>query len=232
MSDFHSKNELTVKNNKTLRTKEAISEELMDKLYDQVLIDRFGTALKENMGKDYKNFLEKKYEILEREFSRINKNSDDIIDFEELKAFVNSYKQETGTKLPDGYCKKLFNLIDLNHDQTITIQEFIFSYMLLEERLKLKKVKLTKLIEELEDAKSKQEQRYRENQDEELNQNGVSTKAYLDMILLEARELKPMDFNGKSDPYCIMTINETEQKQKSGYKPNTLNPVWNEKFSL
>lgn len=234
MSENVSQSELTVNNqvkNKTFKSKKSISDDLMEKLYDETLIKRFGTALKENMGKDYKEFLEKKFLILEKEFARINKNSDDIIDYEELRDFVNSYQSETGRVLPENYCKQLFDLIDLNHDKTITIQEFIFSYMLLEEKLKLKKLKLTKLVDELEDVKEKLEVRYKENENEEINKYGVSTIANLDITLLEARELKPMDFNGKSDPYCVMTLND-KQRVISSYKPNTLNPVWNEKYNL
>eukprot|EP00340_Litonotus_pictus_P008916 CAMPEP_0170517468 /NCGR_PEP_ID=MMETSP0209-20121228/3448_1 /TAXON_ID=665100 ORGANISM="Litonotus pictus, Strain P1" /NCGR_SAMPLE_ID=MMETSP0209 /ASSEMBLY_ACC=CAM_ASM_000301 /LENGTH=498 /DNA_ID=CAMNT_0010802723 /DNA_START=134 /DNA_END=1630 /DNA_ORIENTATION=+ len=183
------------------------------------------------MGREYKEFLEKKYVILEKEFRRINKDSNDFIDMSELSDFIHSYESETGKRLPEDYCKKLFYLIDLNHDETITIQEFIFSYMLLEEKLKLKKIKLTKLLEEIENQSEKTLKERNKFTNEELTNRGVSVEANLNIVILEARELKPMDFNGKSDPYCVMTING-KQKSKTTYKPATLEPVWNEEFNF
>jgi len=208
-----------------------ISDKLLSKLYDENLIRRYGTSLNINMGREYKAFLEKKYKILEKEFQRINKDSNEIIDMDELSGFIRTYEKETGKVLPEDYCAKLFDLIDLDHDKEITIQEFIFSYMLLEERLKLKKIKLSKLLEEIEQSSEKTKYERNKNKDEELNNNGVSLESNLNLVLLEARDLKPMDFNGKSDPYCIMTVNG-KQKQQSTYKPETLEPVWNEEFNL
>lgn len=216
---------------KSFKTQKTLTEELFNKLYDDALIKRYGTSLNVNMGREYKEFLEKKYEVLEKEFSRINKDSNDYIDISELTEFVNSYKRETGKSLPDDYCNKLFKLIDLDEDKNITIQEFIFSYMLLEERLKLKKIKLEKTLEEVNKAVDRSLTERNKFAKEELNKNGVATDATLNVILLEARELRPMDFNGKSDPYCVFSINGA-QKQKSTYKPNQLDPVWNEEFNL
>lgn len=215
----------------SFKTQKSLSEDLFNKLYDEALIKRYGTSLNVNMGREYQEFLERKYEVLEKEFSRINKDANDYIDMSELTEFVNSYKRETGKTLPEDYCQKLFKLIDLNEDKNITIQEFIFSYMLLEERLKLKKIKLEKTLEEINNAAEKALKERNKFANEELNKNGVSTDANLNVILLEARELKPMDFNGKSDPYCVLSI-AGAQKQKSTYKPNQLDPVWNEEFNL
>jgi len=183
------------------------------------------------MGSVYQDFLEKKYTVLEAEFSRINKDGNDYIDKKELAEFVHSYESETNQPLPDTYCEKLFKLIDLNHDNNITIQEFIISYMLIEERLKLKKIKLTKTLKEIELYAEKSLKDRDKHKSEQLNEHGVASDATLNLVLLEARELKPMDFNGKSDPYCVFTLNG-QQKQKSTYKPNTLDPVWNEQFNL
>jgi hypothetical protein len=215
----------------TPEDRKELADKLISQLYDDNLIRRYGTSLNINMGNEYKQFLEKKYVMLEKEFQRINKDGNSNIDMEELTGFVHSYEQETGKSLPDGYCEQLFNLIDLDHNKEITIQEFIFSYMLLEEKLKLKKIKLAKLLEEIEQSCEKTQYERNKNSEEELNKNGVSYDANLSVVLLEARELQPMDFNGKSDPYCIMTVNG-KQQQKSTYKPTTLEPVWNEEFNL
>ena len=40
-----------------------------------------------------------------------------------------------------------------------------------------------------------------------------------------------MDFNGKSDPYCVFYVNGVKE-DTSTVKENTLDPVWNEEFNL
>lgn len=121
-------------------------------------------------------------------------------------------------------------LIDLNNDESVSIKEFVFNYLLLEEKLKLKRLKLEKLLEEIEENSSKIVQKCNEHKNEELNENGIAHDANLNILLLEARELKPLDYDGTSDPYCIFSMGD--QEVKSSYKESTLNPVWNEEFDL
>ena len=52
----------------------------------------------------------------------------------------------------------------------------------------------------------------------------------LHVHLLRANGLKAMDRNGKSDPYVKLEL--AGQKHRSKVKQRTLNPEWNEKFSL
>lgn len=208
-----------------------IATKIMSKLLDKKFINRWGTSVKENITHDYEERLNKKYEILKEEFRRINKDENDYIDIEELRYFLKTYEDETGKTLPDKYCEKLFYLIDVNHDDKITIQEFVSSYMLLEERLKLKRLRLRKLMEEVDISIQETLEKREKHLGEKLNAFGVVNDAIVNLDIMEARDLRPMDFNGKSDPYCIITING-KHKQVSTYKPNTLNPIWNETFLL
>lgn len=207
-----------------------ISEDIIKKLYDDKLVRRYGTSLSVNMGQNYKEYLEKKYVSLEKEFKSIDKDSNDSIDIEELKKFCDKYQNETGITLPNNYFRKLMELIDLNNDESVSIKEFVFNYLLLEEKLKLKRLKLEKLLEEIEENSSKIVQKCNEHKNEELNENGIAHDANLNILLLEARELKPLDYDGTSDPYCIFSMGD--QEVKSSYKESTLNPVWNEEFDL
>jgi Ca2+-dependent lipid-binding protein len=52
----------------------------------------------------------------------------------------------------------------------------------------------------------------------------------LTVHLIEARNLVPQDMSGTSDPYCILRIEDQEIKSK--IQPNTLEPLWNEQFTL
>ena len=49
----------------------------------------------------------------------------------------------------------------------------------------------------------------------------------MEISILRARDLVPMDMNGFSDPYCELKVNN-ECKYKSSVKKKTLNPIWEE----
>jgi len=59
---------------------------------------------------------------------------------------------------------------------------------------------------------------------------GIAKGATLYVKLLEAKDLKPMDFDGTSDPYVIFELNG--KKLISSYKEETLEPIWNEEFTF
>lgn len=104
------------------------------------------------------------------------------------------------------------------------------AYMLLEERLRLKNIKLKKLEEDLLFTKDKYLKGMNDNREEKFNENGVSTTSTLNVQVLEAKDLKPMNLDGYCDSYVRLTLNN--QKVLTSYKPATLNPIWNEEFSL
>jgi Ca2+-dependent lipid-binding protein len=52
----------------------------------------------------------------------------------------------------------------------------------------------------------------------------------LTVHVVEARDLKPMDIDGTSDPYAILQVED--QKIETSVKSGTLSPVWNESFTF
>lgn len=60
----------------------------------------------------------------------------------------------------------------------------------------------------------------------------------LNVELLQGKQLTAADLNGKSDPYCVLNLQNVDTKDQ--YKPyhrssvqkKTLSPVWNEKFEF
>lgn len=52
----------------------------------------------------------------------------------------------------------------------------------------------------------------------------------LTVHVVEARDLRPMDMSGSSDPYVLLDIED--QLVQSNYRKSTLNPVWNESFTF
>jgi hypothetical protein len=104
------------------------------------------------------------------------------------------------------------------------------NYIQLEESIKIKKIKYSKLQAELELQMNKEKKGVMDNNGEILNHNGISKEASLNLILLEARNLPSANFQGLSDPFVVLSLEG--QKSKSAYKSNTLDPVWNENFNF
>ena len=52
----------------------------------------------------------------------------------------------------------------------------------------------------------------------------------LTVHVVEARDLKPMDMDGTSDPFVVLKIEN--QQIETNYKKSTLAPVWNESFTF
>ena len=55
-------------------------------------------------------------------------------------------------------------------------------------------------------------------------------ESFLTVHCVEARDLKPLDVDGTSDPYVILQIED--QRIETTFKKSTLNPVWNESFTF
>jgi hypothetical protein len=109
-------------------------------------------------------------------------------------------------------------------------QEFILSYMVIEEKLRHKQIHLKQVIDEFILTKQKAEKFRQENMDEKLNDFGISKTAELHVSILEALNIKPMSFSGQISPYALLIFDGKEQS--SLYKEDTNNPVWNEDFQL
>ena len=52
----------------------------------------------------------------------------------------------------------------------------------------------------------------------------------LTVHVVEARDLKPLDYDQTSDPYVILTIEN--QRIQTNFKKATITPVWNESFTF
>jgi len=104
------------------------------------------------------------------------------------------------------------------------------NYIKLEESIRIKKIKYSKLKAELELQLIKEKKGMLDNNGEIFNHNGISREATLNINLLEAQNLPSWNFQGLSDPFVVFSLEA--QKSKSAYKSNTLDPVWNENFNF
>ncbi|XP_031101963.1 synaptotagmin-4-like [Ipomoea triloba] len=57
-------------------------------------------------------------------------------------------------------------------------------------------------------------------------------RGVLTVTVISAEELPATDLTGKSDPFVVVTMKKSDQKNKTRVLNNTLNPVWNQTFDI
>lgn len=67
----------------------------------------------------------------------------------------------------------------------------------------------------------------------EVARNKEAPEIRLNVEIIEAKDLEPKDSNGLSDPFVTMYIaSNPNHRYNTSVKAATLNPVWEEHFSL
>lgn len=121
---------------------------------------------------------------------------------EEIVGFLN---RQTNGKVDTSLAEQIFNELDDDGSGHINLNEFIGNYfekqrevkeliISLEEQVKIYSQNREKILAKLKEQKQK----------ERLNSYGLDDDAALSIRVVEARDLMPMDYTGKSDPYCIL----------------------------
>ena len=73
---------------------------------------------------------------------------------------------------------KIFKLLGKDPNETLTVEEFIESYVYYEEQLKIKLIKIEKFLDDLtEDKKNLEERKKEAEQNEYPKQNGLTNKS-------------------------------------------------------
>ncbi|XP_019173748.1 PREDICTED: synaptotagmin-4-like [Ipomoea nil] len=57
-------------------------------------------------------------------------------------------------------------------------------------------------------------------------------RGVLTVTVISAEELPATDISGKSDPFVVITMKKSDQRNKTRVLNNTLNPVWNQTFDI
>lgn len=60
----------------------------------------------------------------------------------------------------------------------------------------------------------------------------IIIRGVVSVTVISAEGLPATDFMGKSDPFVILTMKKSEQKNKTRVLNDTLNPVWNQTFDF
>ncbi len=126
---------------------------------------------------------------------------------------------------------KIFKLLGKDPNETLTVEEFIESYVYYEEQLKIKLIKIEKFLDDLtEDKKNLEERKKEAEKNEYPKQNGLTNKSNIYITIIEGKDLDDGGIMGECNPY--VQIEFQGNTQKSLVKKNTYNPAWNENFKF
>ena len=118
--------------------------------------------------------------------------------------------------------------MDKNKDNELRLEEFIESYIFLEEKIKTKKIKVEKMIEDIDLDLEKYKKNLSKHQNEVPICNGLTNESTLYVTVFEAKDLVPTGVLGSCDPFVSLTFED--QKEKTQLRRGTLKPAWNEEF--
>ena len=126
---------------------------------------------------------------------------------------------------------KIFKILGKDPNETLTVEEFIETYVYYEEQLKIKIIKIEKFLDDLTEEKKNYEERKKEAEMNEFEKNnGLTNKSNLYVTIIEGKDLDDGGVMGQCNPY--VQIDFQGNTQKSLVKKSTFNPAWNENFKF
>ena len=185
-----------------------------------------GTEIELNMSRDFQKTIESKFVQLKQEFDLIDVNKDSYLSLNELYNFFK--KKNPSVKRED--IQSLFELSDRDKNLKISLNEFVYIYILLEEKLKLQKENLIRLKNDLIRKLEKYQDKLREYENEEFLPSGISKQ---NELTIRIKEVKNLQKTRKSKLILSLykksgeIIDEKETQSKYG-----LNPKFDEVFTF
>ena len=209
---------------------DAIIKELTKKIKDDNFIIHFGTSIEMSMGHQYEEKLKAEYIKLTKQLQKYSL-SNDILDEHGLKNFLENLAKENNynTFITDKHLNSVYQLLDLNNED-VSIQDFVTAYLLIQEKLNLKRIKNEKAIESCENTKTSILKEIENHKNEKLNKNGVSDKSSFKIKIVSA-SLNSEYFGFQLSSYAYLGI-ENNKEYNTNLKENTNDPIWNETFEF
>ena len=121
-------------------------------------------------------------------------------------------------------------LLNKNPNEEITVDEFVQSYLLLEEKIKINNTKYEKAQDELTEEISRNREGLQKMEDEIVLDNGLTDKSKLFVTVIEAKDLISDSLISDSSP--SVTLSFQDDIQETNIKKNTTNPTWYESFKF
>ena len=167
--------------------------------------------------------------LLKTALLKYDKNLDDRLDIDELQDFLDS-NMKNGKKFDHELTKKIFSLIDLNHDEKISCEEFIKTYLMLDEEITNHSREINIKYNQEKANNDRLLKLMMENKNEVLNSDGIGPNAKITIdindIIIPKEDL--IDYQAIS----IKCIFVDKFKQTRTLKKFDSNMSWNEKFEL
>ena len=208
--------------------KQKVSELIkeLNKDIDSEELRKAGTELELNMSRDYQLTLEARFNELKNEFNSLNNNSNALLSIDDLYNFFSQKNQ--GVLKED--IQSLFELTERNRNLKVSINEFIYMYILLEEKIKLKKDSLNQVKNKLSRKLENSHEKLKEFEAEEYNSQGISKQNELSIKIIQIKNLQGI-YKCKIILYLMNKsgeiLDEKETQSKHG-----MNPIFNEIFSF
>ena len=126
--------------------------------------------------------------------------------------------------------EKVFSLLGKDPSQPLTIEEFVESYVLYEEQLKIKIKKIEKYLDHLTNQKKSFEEMktQAENSEQDIG-NGLTNKSNLYITIFEAKDLNAGCITFECNPFVQITFQNNIQR--TSIKKDS-NPIWDENFKF
>jgi hypothetical protein len=214
-----------IKHKTTLQAVSSIEKESED----QNLKARYGTSVEEYMSREHKKELRQEINNLRNEFKFMNKTKNSYITPEELIEFLKS--KDSSKNYDQDFVYKVYELLEKDPKEDLTIGELVDSYVFFCEKLKIKNVKIEKKIDELKEQINKDKQGLIRYDDEKERPNGLTNESSIYITVIEGQKLEsPSLFSSICDSF--VSLDFEGQRLQTKLKNNTNNPAWNENFKF
>ena len=191
------------------------------------LIKQVASPLRVQDAKAESQLMEK-IALLQREFADIDADHNQWISREELYSYLD---RKSGKEFDRAIANEIFDHMDKNQDNRVTINEFIKVYIEADEILR-KKIETAKINKEY--YRKQEEDCLKKAEEAKLNERytpyGITQNSIVHVVIIEAKSLKPAGFVGISQSYVEASL-DRQQIAKTKAIPGA-EPIWNEKFTF
>jgi hypothetical protein len=136
--------------------------------------------------------MKSKMEIIKTSLMRFDKNMDDRIDLDELQDFLDS-NMKNNKKFDPALTQKIFSLLDLDRDNKISCEEFIKTYMQIDDEIRSHSKDLTTKYNKEKDNNEKLFKLMMEHKNEKLNSDGIGPNAKLSIEITDIEFLNEVE---------------------------------------
>lgn len=186
------------------------------------------SSLNDSLNSQNMESLKARIDILKSALGKVDKNMDDNIDQQELIDFLDANMQN-GKTFDRNLAKKIFSVMDFNQDGNVSIEEFIKTFIQIEDEIKAhsKELQLKHSLEK--ENNNKLYKQMMEHKNERLNDNGIADDSKLNIEITNIEFLTPIkQYDGIS--IRIIFNNESKSTKVLSSVSNLL--TWKEKFEL